>query len=221
MNSRLSSIVALATLATAVSLPALAQAQDKDATRRLQMQLQKAAQDKAAAEREKADLAAKLQDAERKAADAEQTRKALSIAQRQAATARRVPELEQQLQAARDAQSKLEESLRATQARADAQARQIESLTARVSIAEQRAQKLEAALASGRGELESCDTRNRTLVTTGRELVDALADGQCPAKARFDPLLQLGRVEFERRLEGYRDRIAEARYRPAATPPSR
>lgn len=99
------------------------------------------------------------------------------------------------------------------------------SLKSGLATREAEIEKLKSALAAeqaSRGksekEMAACSLRNEALYQQGRKLIDAFGRyGECDAVLIAEPILGLGRVDRENRLEAHRDALDEQRTPASAT----
>jgi chromosome segregation ATPase len=187
-------------------------AQDKDALRRAQQQMQKLQQANTALEREKQELMKKLADAEERAKAIDQLKSDLSSARREAARHSTEAGAERDKAAVEAARFKGE---LATAARsADSQRREAERLRTQISEGELQLATLRKTLAERDSSLATCTTKNQSMLRTGREILERLSNGTCAPSDAFvwDPMFQLSRVRFEIEIERYLDRLYDDRY---------
>lgn len=188
-----------AVMASSMPLAAANKDPNKEALRRLQIQVKQAEDAKAAVQAEKSALEQELAALRKKAGGLE------SAAARNGA---RSTKLEKELEATRsELSAKLE---MAGQQLADSQA-SLKSTRADLLRVQTERQQLEAALASRTSAAQRCEANNRKLYQYHVELINhAQSQGSFSALLAVEPVTQIGRVEIENILEAYRDKIDAA-----------
>lgn len=192
------------------ALPAIAQ--EKDAARRLQQQMQKLQQTNSSLEKEKADLIKKLADSEQRMKELDTLKTQLDAARRDAG--KRVADLDATLaktSAERDrARTELESAVKTNQQ----QSRDAERLQEQVKAGEERLKQVQSSLDERSLSLTACTSKNQSMARSGREILDRLSNGTCAPSDVFawDPVFQIGRLRYEQELETYRDRLDDDRY---------
>jgi len=187
-------------------------AQDKDAVRRVQQQMQKLQQTNSALEREKADLVKKLAEAEKKSAEVDALKSELVAARRDAV--RRTTEIDQERASAQGTRERMQAELATASKAGEESLREIERLRTSLKQSEERFAKQQTVLAERERSLGSCAAKNQSMARSGSEILDRLSNGTCAPAETFswDPLFQIGRLRFEAEIEAYRDKLADDRY---------
>lgn len=186
----------LAVLGAAPSAMAASKDPNKEAIRRLQIQLRQVEQARSGIEQEKSALAQELDALKKKTAGLESSA---------ARGNRRSAKLEKELEAVRTELSTRLES--AEKLLAETQAA-LKHNRGELQQSQAERQRLDAALAAKTAAAQRCDANNRKLYQYQVELINrAQAQGSFEALLAAEPVTQIGRVEIENILEEYRDKI--------------
>lgn len=191
-----------------LSFSGLALAQDetkreRQALRRAQQQVQKAAKDLA-------DVRQQLETAE-----AEKTKVADELGGTQAslrAESGRTKKLQQQLQALTDERDALKQQAMEVKAASDQVVlglnTRVSQLERELALALEQGKKLDAVRVSQTKQIAACEDRNAKLYEVGRSVVEECRDRSAKDTVlRLEPFTGIGRVEIENRLEAQRDQL--------------
>lgn len=179
---------------------------NKEALRRMQMQVKQAQDDKATAEGEKAALGQELAALKKKNSETE-----LSMSR---ANSRRAA-VEKELEAIKAEKSKLSEDLDQMNKKLGETQHDLDDTRQSLRQEASQRERAEQSLGMRTRELGSCETKNRKLYQYHVELINrAQSRGTLDTLLELEPLTQIQRVEIENLLEEYRDKVDTERVEP-------
>lgn len=196
-------LMLVAVLSTSPLLAASKKDPEKEALRRMQMQIRQAENEKAAVEQEKAALGQELEALKKKSGEIESS---VAHANRsRAAAEKQVEALKQDKSVLTGKVEQLEKQLGESQQNLRETRQNLQQETSHK-------QRLEQTLGVRGKELASCETKNKMLYQYQVEMINrAQSRGTFDALLEHEPFTQLKRVEIENILEEYRDKIDKER----------
>jgi septal ring factor EnvC (AmiA/AmiB activator) len=172
---------------------------NKEAIRRMQMQVKQAEDDKAAAEQAKADLQKQLDAEKKKSTEVESSLAHISRAK--SAAEKAVDTLKREKTNLSESLAKVEQQLAETK-------KELHDTTGNLHQVSDQKQRLEQDLTRRNDELTSCEGKNKKLYQYEVELVNrAQQQGSLDVILEKEPLVGFKRVEIENLMEEYRDKI--------------
>lgn len=176
---------------------------DKEALRRMQMQVRQAQDEKTAAEQEKAALGQELEALKKKAGEIESS---VAHAKRGKAAA------EKQTEALKQEKTALTEKVAALEKQFGESQQSLRETRQDLQRETSHKQRLEQTLGVRGKELESCEAKNRLLYQYQVEMINrAQSRGTLDSLLEHEPFTQFKWVEIENLLEEYRDKIDKER----------